>query len=88
MLNPITYTENIIKDFLKYQLTAYPFADPDFYEQMRTLLNLEETRSTPLLKGPYISLSRSFREGAKVSDKDTCLMNAIIYERSRLMSPA
>jgi ATP-dependent helicase YprA (DUF1998 family) len=35
---------------------------------MRNLLNLEETRSTPLMKGPYISLSRSFREGTKVID--------------------
>ena len=44
MLNPITYAENIVRDFLKYQLTAYPFADADLYEQMRNLLNLEETR--------------------------------------------
>jgi ATP-dependent helicase YprA (DUF1998 family) len=34
---------------------------------MRKLLSLDETRLTPLLKGPYISLSRSFRLGASVS---------------------
>jgi len=67
MLNPILYTEKIVSDFLKYQLTAYPFADSHLYEQMRGLLNLEKTRHTPLFKGPYISLSRSFREGAKIS---------------------
>lgn len=67
MLNPIAYSERIVSDFLKYQLTTYPFTDPDLYEQMRRLLNLEETRSTPLMKGPYISLSRSFRTGASVS---------------------
>ncbi|MCT7973671.1 DEAD/DEAH box helicase [Laspinema olomoucense] len=67
MLNPILYTEKIVSDFLKYQLTAYPFADSHLYEQMRQLLNLEKTRHTPLFKGPYISLSRSFREGAKIS---------------------
>ena len=61
MLNPIAYTERIVSDFLRYQITAYPFSDPDFYEQMRTLLSLEQTRDTPLLKGPYISLSQSFR---------------------------
>jgi hypothetical protein len=68
MLNPIVYTEKVVDDFLKYQLTAYPFADSDLYEQMRTLLNLEKTRATPLLKGPYISLSRIFKQGARVDD--------------------
>jgi hypothetical protein len=68
MLNPIVYTENVVRDFLRYQLTAYPFADANLYEQMRNLLNLEATRATPLMKGPYISLSRVFRQGAKVDD--------------------
>ncbi len=66
MLNPIVYTEKVVSDFLRYQLTAYPFADTNLYEQMRNLLNLETTRSTPLLKGPYISLSRVFQQGATV----------------------
>lgn len=68
MLNPITYTERVVGDFLRYQLTTYPFADQRLHEQMRRLLNLEETRATPLLKGPYVSLSRSFRAGAAVSE--------------------
>jgi ATP-dependent helicase YprA (DUF1998 family) len=68
MLNPITYSEKIVADFLRYQLTTYPFADERLYAQMRALLALEETRATPLLRGPYISLSRSFRTGARISD--------------------
>lgn len=68
MLNPITYTERVVGDFLRYQLTTYPFADERLHEQMRRLLNLEETRATPLLKGPYVSLSRSFRAGATVAE--------------------
>ena len=68
MLNPILFTENVIGDFLKYQLTTYAFADPDLYAQMRRLLNLDETRHTPLLKGPYISLSRAFRKGPPLPD--------------------
>jgi hypothetical protein len=59
MLNPITYTERVVGDFLRYQLTTYPFADRGLHDRMRRLLNLEETRATPLLKGPYVSLSRS-----------------------------
>lgn len=68
MLNPIVYTEKVVSDFLRYQLTAYPFADQNLYEQMRTLLNLETTRSTPLMQGPYISLSRVFRQGASITE--------------------
>lgn len=62
-LNPITYTEDVVEDFLRYQLTTYSFADPSLHRQMRQLLSLDQTRHTPLLAGPFISLSRSFRKG-------------------------
>jgi hypothetical protein len=65
-LNPVAYTEKVVSNFLRYQLTAYPFADPDLSAQMRRLLSLEVTRRTPLLKGPYVSLSRAFRAGTTV----------------------
>jgi len=67
-LNPIAYTEKTVRSFLKYQLTAYPFSDPRLHAQMRELLNLDHVRRTPLLKGPYISLSRSFKKGPAVAD--------------------
>ncbi len=67
-LNPIAFTEKVVRSFLRYQLTAYPFADERLYGQMRSLLSLEETRESPLLKGPYVSLSRTFRPGAAVDD--------------------
>ena len=66
MLNPITYTEQIVRDFLRYQLTTYPFADRGLLDQMRKLLNLEVTRATPLLKGPYIKLSGAFKMGGTI----------------------
>ena len=66
-LNPVAYTENVVRSFLRYQLTAYPFADPHLHAQMRDLLSLDETRRSPLLKGPYVSLSRPFRQGAAVA---------------------
>ena len=66
-LNPIAYTENVVRSFLRYQLTAYPFTDPGLRKQMRDLLSLDRTRRSPLLKGPYVSLSRPFRDGATVS---------------------
>ena len=63
-LNPIGYTEHVVRSFLRYQLTANPFADTRLHAQMRELLSLDETRRSPLLKGPYVSLSRPFRQGA------------------------
>ena len=67
-LNPIAFTEKVVRSFLRYQLTAYPFADEGLHNQMRRLLSLDETRQSPLLKGPYISLSRPFRQGASVDE--------------------
>lgn len=66
-INPIAYSERVVRSFLKYQLTAYPFADQRLHGQMRSLLNLDEVRRTPLLKGPYISLSQGFRQGPEVA---------------------
>ena len=67
-LNPVVFTEKVVRSFLRYQLTAYPFADERLHDQMRRLLSLDETRQSPLLKGPYVSLSRPFRQGTAVSE--------------------
>ena len=68
MLNPVTYTERVVSDFLRYQMTTYPFADRNLNQQMRQLLSLDATRATPLMRGPHISLSKSFRKGAALKD--------------------
>ena len=54
----VSYTEKIVRSFLRYQLSAYPFADERLHEQMRELLSVDTVRRTPLLRGPYVSLSR------------------------------
>jgi len=84
MLNPITYTEQVVSDFLRYQLSTYAFADKSLYEQMRALLNLEQTRATPLMKGPYISLSRIFRQGASL---DQLVSEGVFHPHIRQLSP-
>ena len=33
-INPLAYTEQVVQSFLRYQLTAYPFADPRLHDQM------------------------------------------------------
>ena len=37
----LTYTENVVRSFLRDQLTAYPFADERWFSQMRDRLSLE-----------------------------------------------
>lgn len=66
-LNPIVFTEKVIRSFLRYQLTSYPFTDQRLLLQMRKLLSLDTTRNSPLLRGPYVSVSRPFRRGAAVN---------------------
>jgi hypothetical protein len=65
-LNPIAFTERVVEDFLHYQLTTYPLADTDLYAQLRALLRLDHSRDTPLRQGPFISLSRPFKQGSSV----------------------
>jgi len=46
MLNPITYTERVVGDFLRYPLTTYPFADRGLHEHPTDLFG----RSIPYSK--------------------------------------
>ncbi|MAG33046.1 MAG: helicase, partial [Deltaproteobacteria bacterium] len=67
-LNPVAFTESVVDDFLRYQLTTYPLADVDLYAQMRELLSLDVSRDTPLREGPFISLSKPFKQGDAIKD--------------------
>ena len=84
-LNPIVFTEKIVRSFLRYQLTAYPFADERLLAQMRQLLSLDATRNSPLLKGPFISVSRPFRSGAAV---DALIAEGVFHPHMRQRIPA
>jgi len=83
-LNPIVYTEKVVRSFLRYQLTSYPFADERLHAQMRRLLSLDETRHSPLMKGPFISLSRPFKEGASI---DSLVTEGIFHPHMRQRIP-
>ncbi|MFZ2955814.1 MAG: hypothetical protein WA705_02815 [Candidatus Ozemobacteraceae bacterium] len=65
-LNPISFTEQVVADFLRYQLTTYPLADADLHGQMKALPQLEESRSTSFRRRPFASLSRPFKKGATI----------------------
>lgn len=84
-LNPVVFTEKVVRSFLRYQLTAYPFADERLLAQMRELLSLDATRNSPLLKGPFVSVSRPFRRGAAV---DQLIAEGVFHPHMRQRIPA
>lgn len=64
-INPIRFAEQVNDQFRRYQLTAFPLADPDLGEQARKLLGEGGFDDSPLVKGPYLSLARAFEQGAE-----------------------
>lgn len=50
------------------------------HEQMKHQLNLDHVRQTPLLRGPFVSLSRSFKQGPAVAD---LVAEGIFHEHMR-----
>jgi ATP-dependent helicase YprA (DUF1998 family) len=66
-LNPIAFTEQVVADFLRYQLTTYPLADVDLHAQMRALLRLEARRDTPLRRGPVHQPVEALPGGVRAS---------------------
>src|SRR5665647_692039 len=66
-LNPISFADQVNRQFLRYQLTAFPLSDPDLASQAREMLG-GFGEASQLVKGPYISLSRPFAEGALLDD--------------------
>ena len=49
-LNPVVSAEKVVRSFLRYQLTAYRFANERLHTQKRHLLSLDETRQSPSCK--------------------------------------
>jgi ATP-dependent helicase YprA (DUF1998 family) len=66
-INPIQFASQVNTQFLDYQLTAFPLTDPGLAEQARAMLRGVLGRS-PLIQGPYISLSKPFRQGRDLRD--------------------
>jgi len=60
---PIFYAGKVIRSFLRYQLTSYPFADERLHAQMRRLIELHEDRGMSG-QGNLIALLRGDRRTA------------------------
>ena len=65
--NPIKFSNDVNTKFLNYQLTAFPLADPDLAEQAKKLLK-GGVDFQPLIKGPFVSISRSYKWGRNLKD--------------------
>ena len=61
-INPITFANKVNRQFLRYQMTAFPLSDQQIADQARVQIS-GENGSSPLIKGPYISLSRAYKMG-------------------------
>ena len=66
-INPITFANRVNRQFLRYQMTSFPLSDKHIADQANTQI-LGEHGSSPLVKGPYVSLSRAYKMGPAVSD--------------------
>lgn len=72
-LNPITFARQVNDQFRRYQLSAFPLADPELARQARELFGGDPLGSTPLVKGPYLSVARAFEQGdglAELASRD------------------
>lgn len=67
-INPISFAQEFNQQFLRYQLTAFPLSDPDLAAQAKTMLSGSLMNESPLVKGPYLSLTRSYKEGDLLED--------------------
>jgi len=66
-INPITFANRVNRQFLRYQMTAFPLSDQQIADQAKIQIS-GENGSSPLIKGPYISLSRAYKMGPAKQD--------------------
>jgi hypothetical protein len=64
-LNPLQFSEEVNKQYLRYQLTSARLTDEILSNQFEEKLWRNDS---PLFKGPFVSLSRAYKEGSRVSD--------------------
>jgi len=74
-INPIAFAEEVNQQFLRYQLTAFPLSDPEMARQAKEMLEGPDIDSH-IVKGPYISLSRSFAEGEYI---EVLIRNGLLH---------
>jgi len=66
-INPITFANRVNRQFLRYQMTAFPLSDEQIASQASKQIAGEEGES-PLIKGPFVSLSRAYKTGPSIQE--------------------
>src|SRR5687767_12419797 len=66
--NPVRFVESVTSQFRRYQLTAFPIANRRLAAQARALLGDDLVGSSPLVRGPYVSLARQFEDGPSLAE--------------------
>ena len=67
--NPILFANEVNKQFIRYQLTAFPLSDPNISEQVKKILSPGMLERSPLFKGPYLSLKPDRVSSCNESEK-------------------
>ncbi|HQQ00994.1 MAG TPA: DEAD/DEAH box helicase, partial [bacterium] len=67
-INPIQFAHQVCDEFIRYILSAFPLTDRALAEQAKKFFTGPSSLDIPLVKGPYISLSEPYAEGAPVEE--------------------
>jgi len=67
-LNPIQFGSQVVDQFGRYLLTAFPIADPDLNKQFKRIVAHPTSGLGYFAKGPYIHLNQPFQEGKNLND--------------------
>ena len=62
-MNPIKFNRQVLQQFLRYQKTTFPLADPNLAAQAAEFLDPSNPEESPLRAEPWLSVSRPFEVG-------------------------
>ena len=62
-MNPLTFNRQVLQQFLRYQKTTFPLADPNLAAQAAEFLDPSNPEESPLRAEPWLSVSRPFEVG-------------------------
>jgi ATP-dependent helicase YprA (DUF1998 family)/very-short-patch-repair endonuclease len=83
-MNPLSFAQATSLQYLRYQLTSARLSDPNLGAQLKALVWPGSPDSSPLLRGPYVSISRAFVEGARV---DGLVEQGVLHPLLRTIIP-
>jgi len=80
-LNPLHFSEEVNKQYLRYQLTSARLTDSELGDQFEDKL---WRTGSPLFKGPFVSLSRAYKEGSEVP---SLVEEGLLHQRMQHIVP-